>query len=89
MLDILSKTKSPKALEPYLPLLFQQVRGFVHDREQSVGVTGVINKSDEQLLFKQFALRPQAEAEEILKAVEEQIKKNLSSVMRSTLPRYE
>lgn len=67
---MLSKARSITALEPYLPLLFQQVSLFIHDPEQPTGIMGVTNRSQEQLLFRQFSLRPQAESEEIMKAVE-------------------
>lgn len=89
VLDLLCKAKTPATLEPYLPLLFQHVRSFIHDSEQQGGILGIINHHDEQLMFKQFSLRQQPEAEEILKAMEEQMKKNLSQLMKSILPRYE
>jgi dynein heavy chain len=86
ILDLLSKAKTLKALEPYLSKLFEQVREFVYDKEQPCGV---VNTSGDQLIFKQFSLRPQAEVEEVVKAVEEQIKKNISSLIKTTLPKYE
>jgi dynein heavy chain len=57
LLEILSKARTPKTLEPYLYKMFEHVEGFAMDKDQPCGVSNFLG---EHLLFKQFSLRPQA-----------------------------
>ena len=51
--------------------------------------TGIISFDDEVVHFKQFGIRPQGEIEEVLKVIEEQIKKSMSGLFKTLLPKYD